>query len=164
MRLFAALFVLVGIVVSPLRAVAATIPMLIAYDAEVRPTAMRALGRPDAVGSEKERAQAACDDATFAYDDSSTPPVAAGAGAVCAYDDALNLADRRGVGEGAIYDAPLPDGRRRGGYVASVDGGRPRPFGSWDRRGDGNGHQPGNDSDVVRRDARRRRTRNDSGG
>jgi hypothetical protein len=41
-RLLAALFLVVGIVLSPLRAAAATIPVLFAYDAAVRPTATTA--------------------------------------------------------------------------------------------------------------------------
>jgi len=107
-RFLAALLLVVGIVLSPLRAVAMTIPMFIAYDAAVRPTATTADGRQGAVRSETEHARAACDDAAFTYDDSSNPPVTAGAGAVRAYDDAPNLADRREAREGTIYGAPAP--------------------------------------------------------
>jgi hypothetical protein len=96
---------LVGIVLLPLRAVAATAPMLFAYDVAVRPTATTVVGGYEAARSEAERpAFNDYDSAHVGYDDHSNPHVAAGAGAVHAYDD---LADRREASEGAIYDAPF---------------------------------------------------------
>jgi len=96
----------VGVVLSPLRAVAATIPTIIAYDVAVRSTATTTLAKRDAVQPETERARTACDDATFAYDDSSNRPTAAGVRGIRPYDDALNFGERREVGEGVIYAAP----------------------------------------------------------
>lgn len=48
-RCLATVFVVVGIILSPLRATAATSPMLIAYDAAVLPTTTTALAEEDAV-------------------------------------------------------------------------------------------------------------------
>jgi hypothetical protein len=116
-----ALFVVVvGIVLSPLRAVAATVPMLIAYDSAARPTTATGVGTCDAVGREAEypsiNAYVAGD---RSYGGASNPHVACGSGAVHAYDDALEHADRR---EGPIYAAPHPtaaaEGLEGGGMAA----------------------------------------------
>jgi Predicted lipoprotein of unknown function (DUF2380) len=96
--------VVVGIVLSPLRAAAATIPTLIAYDAAIRSTATTALGRL-AVRPMTDLTRTSCDNATFGYDDSSNRPSAPGVRRVPAYDDALNLAERREQTEEAIYGA-----------------------------------------------------------
>jgi hypothetical protein len=105
--LLAALFVVVGVVLSPRRAAAATIPTLFAYDGMVPPTATTVLGRPDAVPTEAERpAFNAYDAALLDYNYAASPHVLAGGGAVHAYDDALEHADQREVhSEGAIYAA-----------------------------------------------------------
>ena len=68
LRHLAALLLLLGGVLLPLRAVAATIPTFIVYDGAVRSTATTALGRHDAVRPETERARTAWDDASFAYE------------------------------------------------------------------------------------------------
>ena len=107
-RLLASLVLVVGIVLSPLRAMAATIPAFIPYDASIRSTATTPLGRHDAVQPETERVRTACDDAAFASHDPSNRPAAAGVRGGLAYDDALNLAERRELTEGAIYAAPPP--------------------------------------------------------
>jgi hypothetical protein len=64
-----ALLLLVGIVLSPLRAAATMIPTLIAYDAVIGPTAMMVLGRFHAV---RPKAEQPCinayDSAILGYD------------------------------------------------------------------------------------------------
>jgi hypothetical protein len=104
--LLAAVFIIVGVVLSPLRAVAA-VPMLMATVQTVGPTATTHLGRSDAVRREAEHPRInAYDAALFDYDDASNPQVTAGAGAVRAYDGHLEHGERREVrGEGA-YVAP----------------------------------------------------------
>ena len=106
LRHLAALLLLLGGVLLPLRAVAATIPTFIVYDGAVRSTATTALGRHDAVRPETERARTAWDDASFAYDDSSNRSIALGVRGGLTYDDTLNLAERRQVTKGAIYEVP----------------------------------------------------------
>lgn len=117
MRFVAALFLLVGLVLSPLHAVAATIPMLIVYDAAVGPTATTAIGTDNAVRSETGHSRiTAYDDARFGYDKPSRPRLARGAGAFCTYDDALEHARAREVEGGeAIYDAPAATTAAAGG-------------------------------------------------
>lgn len=114
----AALLLLLGIMLSPLRAVAATLPTLIAYDVAVRSTATTTLGERDAVRPEVARGRTACDDATFAYDDSSNRPTAAGVGGILPYDDALNFGERREVGEGAISVVPAATAAAEGATEA----------------------------------------------
>ena len=106
-KLSALILLLVGVVLSPLRAAAATIPMLIAYDVPGRPAATIAFGRHDGVRPKAGQARSTTyDDTLQGYDRPSRPPLARDAGAVCAYDDALEHADRREVfGQGAICDA-----------------------------------------------------------
>jgi hypothetical protein len=104
MRLAALVFI-VGIVLLPLRAVAATLPTMIAYDVAVRSTATTTLEKRDAVQPEAESARTVCDDATFAYYDSSNRPTAAGIRGIVPYDDAPNFGERREVGVGVIYVA-----------------------------------------------------------
>ncbi len=98
-RVLAALLLVLGIVLLPLRAVAVTIPVLIAYDeAAGRTTTTTALGRHDAVRRETERAgTVAYDDARFEYGMPSRPCLAPGEGAGCAYDYTLESIQPRGV-------------------------------------------------------------------
>jgi hypothetical protein len=109
MRRFVALVVLLaGIILSPLRAVAATIPALIAYDAAVRPTATtRIVSEPSPQPEPRSANEYGYDGALVRYDGPSNPPVAAGTGAVHAYDGTLELTERREVAEGVIYDATV---------------------------------------------------------
>jgi hypothetical protein len=135
----AALFLIVGLVLSPLSAVAATVPMLIAFDVATWSTATTAHGRQDAVRHETERTRVtAYDDATLGCDDASNPRTTAGFRNVRAYDTALELTERREVAEGAIYDAPaataaaggagraseewIPGPVERGGHLRNVEG------------------------------------------
>jgi hypothetical protein len=107
------LLLIVGSVLSPLRAVAATIPMLVAYDASVRSTATTVLAGHEAVRTEAADAERPAlndyDAARLVYEGPSNPHVFGGTGAVHAYDDALEHArtvehaDRREV---AIFAAP----------------------------------------------------------
>jgi hypothetical protein len=95
----AALIVLLGIVLSPLRALAATIPMFIAYDAAVRSTAT--VGIEDGPSLRPDTARVLITvygDARFRRDVPRRLRLADGSGAVCAYDDALQHADRRETG------------------------------------------------------------------
>src|SRR5438874_378589 len=97
-----ALLVVLGIVLLPPRAVAAKVPMLIAYDAAVRSTAVRVEAAPSLRSGVRE---CAYDDGHDGYDDASNSPVIRGAGADHASDRAIKLAHRREVhGDGAIYD------------------------------------------------------------
>jgi hypothetical protein len=96
----------IGTVLWPLRAVAATIPTFIAYDVAVRSTATTALGRYDAVRPDAEHANTACDCASFGYGEPSRRHLARGGGAVDAYDGAHEVTQRREVVQGVIYDAP----------------------------------------------------------
>jgi len=121
-RLLAALFLLVGIVLLPLHAVAATIPTIIAYDVAVRSTGTTTLGKRDAVQPEAESARTGCDDATFAYDDSSNRPTAAGIRGILPYEDALNFGERREVGEGVIYAAPAATVAAEAGVTVTKEG------------------------------------------
>jgi hypothetical protein len=90
-RALAVLVLVVGIVLSPLRAVAAALPMLFAYGAAVPPTATIPVGRSAAVRSEaKPRGINDYDRLLLAYSGPSKPHVAAGAaGAIRTYDGAL---------------------------------------------------------------------------
>jgi hypothetical protein len=106
-RCLAAFVVVVGIVLSPLRAAAATAPMLIAHDAAAWPTATMQAETGAAVRSD-ERGSApeyVYDDARDRYDGTTTRRVIDAAGGVRAYDHALNLAEQREVAEGVIYAA-----------------------------------------------------------
>ena len=102
----AAIFLLVGIVLSPLRAAAATIPMLFAYDETVRATTTvrvetRSSVRPEQGGIPDY----AYDEARDGYDDIPNAPAVAGARGVYAYDYAVELLEQREVAKGAFYDA-----------------------------------------------------------
>jgi hypothetical protein len=98
----------VGIVLSPLSAVAATVPMLLACDVPVGPTAMMLFGRSEAGRCGAERpATNDYDAARLAYGGWSNPLVVARVRVVHAYDDALGHANgREAQDEGPIYDAP----------------------------------------------------------
>ena len=103
----AAAFVIVGIILSPMRAAAATVPMLIAYDVAVPPMATLRVEAGPSLRSELGGVpKHVYDGARFGDDGPSKPPVAAGAGAVHAYDNALELAERREAANGVIYAAP----------------------------------------------------------
>ena len=115
---FAVLLVL-GVVLSPLRAAAATIPVLFAYDVAVRPTATTVVGRYEAARSEAERpAFNDYDCALVGYGDHSNPPVVRDERADDAYDRAPNLPERCEVGGGVIYDAPAPTAATEEGTTA----------------------------------------------
>jgi hypothetical protein len=103
----AALVLLVGIVLSPLRSAGAAMPVLIAYGTAVAPSATMVLGPDDAVRSEAKRPSIdAYDPSRVSYENASNPRVAAGVEEIGGYDDGLELPDLREVnGEGAIYDA-----------------------------------------------------------
>jgi hypothetical protein len=103
----ALLFVLVlGIVLSPLRAVAATIPALFAYDVAIQGTATAPLGRIYAVPPERGGLpEYAYDAAHVGYDGTVNPQAVARAVATRAYGPTLTFLNRREVGEGVIYDA-----------------------------------------------------------
>ena len=103
---FVIIVAVIGTVLWPLRAVAATIPTFIAYDVVVRSTATTALGRYDAVRPDAEHANTACDCASFGYGEPSGRHLARGGGAVHAYDGAHEITQRREVAQGVIYDAP----------------------------------------------------------
>ncbi len=120
-------FVVLEMVLSPLRAVAATVPVLFAYDAAVRPTTTTAFGRNDAVRPEAERPafnDYDCDAAAlYGYDASSNRPWIACAGAVHAYGDALEHANRgEADGEGVIYKRPFATTAAEGGGAAITRG------------------------------------------
>jgi hypothetical protein len=121
------IFLLLGIVLSPLRAVAATIPVLAAYDE----AATTVLGRHDAVrsGPAEVEGRGIYDygGARLAYDEASNAHVDAGAGAVHAYDAALEHTDQRERGgEGAICGAAAAPTAAKGGGggTGSSTGGR----------------------------------------
>jgi hypothetical protein len=129
LRLVGFLVVLGGVLL-PLRAVAATVPMLFAHDAMSGCTATTGFGGREAVRPDAAKADRPCindyDAARLMYGATSNLHVFGGASADHAYDAALEHADRRqdrdavrahGVslrladrtevgGEGAIYDAP----------------------------------------------------------
>jgi hypothetical protein len=119
-RFLLSMVLVVGIVLSPLRAVAATIPTFIADDAGVLPTTTMVLQGQDAVRPEAEPFSVNdYDGARLAYIGASSPygtgeataygsplnPYPAGIGGVLAYDRALNLTERREPSEGVIYCA-----------------------------------------------------------
>ena len=121
---FAALVILLVVVVlSPLRAVAATIPALIAYDAAVRPTATtRIVSEPSPQPEPRSANEYGYDGALVRYDGPSNPPVAGGTGAVHAYDGTLELIERSGLAEGAIYGAVASTAAAEGGGAAITRG------------------------------------------
>jgi hypothetical protein len=127
-RFLAGLFLLVGIVLSPLWAAAATIPMLIAHEAAVRPTSTTALGRQEAVRPETAYARStAYDDADFGY--GKPRGLTRGARVIHAYDDAVKFAEPRALVDGVIYDA-LAASPAAEGSTALVEGGE-----VWNARG-----------------------------
>jgi len=99
---------LMGVVLSPLCAAAATSPTLVAYNA----TATMVLGRHDAVrtGSAEvgRRGIYEYDGAGLAYDDASNLHVDAGAGALHANDGAIELVDRRELRNARAIHAAAP--------------------------------------------------------
>jgi hypothetical protein len=106
LRRGATLVLLVGIVLSPLRAAAATIPMLIAYDAAVGPTTTIRTGAGPSVRPARRGAREYIYDGGLnGYGGTANSPTFGDAVAIHAYDDTLNVADRREVGEGVSYAA-----------------------------------------------------------
>jgi hypothetical protein len=102
------LLVLMGVVLLPPRAVAATLPALIAYDGAVGATATVTVEAGPSLRPERGRATEYVYDAVHVgYDGAANPQVVHGVGAVHAYDRALDPTERREVTEGAIYDAPF---------------------------------------------------------
>jgi hypothetical protein len=76
-RYLAPLLLVLGIVLSPLRAVAATIPVLIAYDATVRPIATARVEAGPSLRPERGGApEYAYDDVPDGLDDASNPVLA----------------------------------------------------------------------------------------
>ncbi len=118
---FAGLVLFVVIVLSSLRAVAATIPTLVAYDAAVRPTATTWIETGPSLRPQWRRApDYAYDDVPEGYDGITEPRVT---GAVHAYDGAIEFADWRELrAEGAIYDAPASTTAAEGIGVAEEIG------------------------------------------
>ena len=129
--------ILLGVVLSPLRAMAATIPVLIAYDADGGPDASTQLGGPNAVRPEAERSRInVYDSVESGYDPSTRLRGGAGMGAVNDYDDDFehdNRHELRGdwemhgaVGavpaaeEGAAAVRPLVYGPSAGGRLAEL--------------------------------------------
>jgi hypothetical protein len=103
-RLLGMLLFVVGIVLSPLRAVATTVPTSFAHDAAVGSTAMVRIETGPSRRPERERGhEYVYDDAHDRYSDPSNPPVVAGAPGVHAYDDALELLERCEPSAGVIY-------------------------------------------------------------
>lgn len=104
----AALVLLAGMVLSPLRATAATVPTLFAYDAAGGAMPTTAFGREDAL---RCGAEPSCiggyDQGGASYDVAANPRVVAAVRTIQAYDDALELPERCEVGEGVIYSAAL---------------------------------------------------------
>jgi len=100
-----ALLAAMGLVLLPLRAAAATVPMLIAYDVAVPPMTTMLVERPDTVQREVEPASNDYDRACVGCDDPWNPPVAAGAADIHAYDDTFELLEQRERAKGAIYGA-----------------------------------------------------------
>src|SRR5882672_3890226 len=97
-RFFASLVIILGIVLSPLRATAATVPLLLAYDATIRPSATTRIEGAGSVRREsRTRQEYGYDAALVGYGGSSSLGAERGAGAVLAYDDEPKLADRHEV-------------------------------------------------------------------
>ncbi len=120
-RCLVAFVVVVGIVLSPVRAVAATIPTLIAYDAAVRPTTTtRVEAGPSRRPNLRGVPEYVYDAAHVGYDGAASPQVTNGAGTLHAYDNALNFAERREVVEGAVYDAPATTTAAEGAEALST--------------------------------------------
>ena len=104
-----AALVLIGIVLSPLRAVAATIPVLFAYDSVAPPTAMVRVETGPSLRRERGSVhEHVYDGAHDWYGDAANPPVVGGEGGDHAYDRAVEPLERREAGGGVIYDAPTP--------------------------------------------------------
>ncbi len=95
-----------GIELSPLRAAAATIPMIVAYDATVGPSATT---RIDGAASVRRDPRVVrkynYGEAFVGYDGSSNLRAIAGAGVARAYDDLEHTDWHEFRREGAIYDA-----------------------------------------------------------
>ena len=116
----ATLVLVVGVVLSPLREAAATVPMLIAYDVAAWPTATMQAETGAAVRSERGSApEYVYDDARDRYDGTTTRRVIDAAGGVRAYDHALNLAEQREVAEGVIYAASAAAPAAEGAAITS---------------------------------------------
>jgi hypothetical protein len=116
-RHFAVLLILlVGIVLSPLRAVATTVPMFIAYDAAVLSSTMAAVGRPVRVRQSVEEAvrgeawvasEYTYDSALVGYDDARNSLGIGAARGGKGHDDEHELTERRELAEAVICDAPF---------------------------------------------------------
>lgn len=103
-RALAAIVVLLGVVLSPTRAVAA-VRVLIAYDVAARPSFTARIEAGPSVRAERRGFDSyAYDDRANGYWGAMNSPSVRDAVALHAYDDAVNLADSREVGEPAIYD------------------------------------------------------------
>jgi hypothetical protein len=115
-RVLAALLLLVGIVLLPLRATAATIPMLIAYDMAAWSTATMQVETGASVRSERGGApEYVYDDVLEATGSAANPREAACAGPVHAYDGALERPEPPELAKGMIYDAPVATTAAKGG-------------------------------------------------
>jgi hypothetical protein len=120
-RPLAAFLLVLGIVLSPLRAVAATIPMLFAYDAAVVLAATARVETGPALRSERGGTPEYDYDAVHVgYDSTTNSQGVGGVGAVLAYGRTLDLADRREAGEAAIYAAPATTTAAEGIEAAAI--------------------------------------------
>jgi len=116
----AALFLLLGIVLSPLRA-AAAIPMLIAYDAAVLPTATTRIGGHDAIRREAEHhSNNTYDPDRRSYDNALNPRVAARAGARAIHGVAAVTAAAEGVEAAGASRAMAPYWPANNGFLGST--------------------------------------------
>ena len=98
--------VVLGLVLSTLRAVAATIPVLIAYDAAVRPWTTTQVETGSSLRREHGGLpEYAYDGAHHGYDQGSNPLAVGGEGADHAYDRAVESLEWREVGGGVISTA-----------------------------------------------------------
>lgn len=134
---FAALLVVVAILLSPLRAVAGTIPVLFAYDPAIRPTATTRVETGPSLGPWLDGASG------YVYDDRSRRArrgtksrAADGTGAVHAYDAALALLERCELAEAVIYDAAAATAAAEGGGAIISEG----KFGYLFGEASGNAH------------------------
>lgn len=122
LRPFVALLLVVGIALSPLRAVAATVPMLLACRAPAPRTATVRVEARSALRLELSGAfEYVYDDAPRGHDGGTKRQAFDETGAVDAYDPALEFTERREVSEG-IYEAPAPTTAAEGLEATAASG------------------------------------------
>jgi hypothetical protein len=102
----AAIFLIIGSVLSPLPAEAATVPMLFPYDVAVGLTAAtRVEARPSLRPKRANATDYDYEAVHVRYDRATNPPMAAVPGGICPYDRAIQLTERRELADGLICDA-----------------------------------------------------------